>query len=119
MIAKTPANRIAVDPKLRVFRAGKVKVEDGNHLVRTHMQDDDDVFPGLYALGDCAHVLDGNYAPIAQVAERQGLVRAWCWCEVPCTTPANSACWIVLAVACRAAERTPGRWQVCGRRRPN
>ena len=90
--AKTPAQRLAVDPKLRVFRAnrvtwtngqlkhvssgvGGVDVEKASAAIDEFDPDARDVFPGIYALGDCAHVLGGNYAPIAQVAERQGLVR--------------------------------------------
>jgi len=77
VIAKTPATRLAVDHYLRALKPDRVSYTKEGHLIESScfVGDDSDTWDGLYALGDCAHVLDGNYAPIAQVAERQGLVR--------------------------------------------
>ena len=67
----TPQKRLETDPSLRVYRAGAKPEESGHkRLVK-----EEAVYPGVYALGDCADVENGHFAPIAQVAERQGRVR--------------------------------------------
>lgn len=74
VFAKNRQQRLCVDSRLRMFRGDGVHFDEGTgaHTRDPHRDRDEAVFAGMYALGDCADVESGHFAPIAQVAERQG-----------------------------------------------